>query len=65
MARIEDLIAGIPDEELREAFAREAKTLKKTKRFGFAFEEHLPETRAVYRQETARGILDWMFLASA
>ena len=44
MAKIEDLIAKIPDERLRKALAAEVKTLKKTKRFGLVFEEHLPET---------------------
>jgi adenine-specific DNA-methyltransferase len=44
MAKIEDLIAKIPDEGLRKALAGEVKTLKKTKRFGLVFEEHLPET---------------------
>lgn len=44
MAKIEDLIAQIPDERLRKAMAGEIKALKKTKRFGLVFEEHLPET---------------------
>jgi adenine-specific DNA-methyltransferase len=44
MAKIEDLIARIPDQGLRKALAGEVKTLKKTKRFGLVFEEHLPET---------------------
>ncbi len=44
MAKIEDLIAQIPDERLRKGIADEVKALKKTKRFGLVFEEHLPET---------------------
>jgi len=44
MAKIEDLIAKIPDERLRKAMAGEIKALKKTKKFGLVFEEHLPET---------------------
>ncbi|MCM3901525.1 MAG: hypothetical protein ND866_07445 [Pyrinomonadaceae bacterium] len=44
MAKIEDLIAQIPDERLRKAMAGEIKALKKTKKFGLVFEEHLPET---------------------
>ncbi|NJM42031.1 MAG: hypothetical protein HC853_15415 [Anaerolineae bacterium] len=44
MAKIEDLIAQIPDLKLRQALADEVKTLKKTKKFGLVFEEHLPET---------------------
>ncbi|MGH8605159.1 MAG: DNA methyltransferase, partial [Gammaproteobacteria bacterium] len=44
MAKIEDLIAQIPDEILRKAIGWEVRTLKKTKKFGLVFEEHLPET---------------------
>lgn len=44
MAKIEDLIAQIPDERLRIGIAAEVKALKKTKKFGLVFEEHLPET---------------------
>ncbi len=44
MANIEDLIAHIPDERLRKAIAAEVKALKRTKKFGLVFEEHLPET---------------------
>jgi len=44
MAKIEDLIDRIGDESLRDAIAAEVKELKKTKRFGLVFEEHLPET---------------------
>jgi adenine-specific DNA-methyltransferase len=44
MAKIEDLIAQIPDERLKRAIAGEARELKRNKRFGLVFEEHLPET---------------------
>lgn len=44
MAKIEDLIERIPNESLRKAIASEVKILKKTKKFGLVFEEHLPET---------------------
>ena len=44
MAKIEDLITQIPDERLRKGIAAEVKALKKTKKFGLVFEEHLPET---------------------
>lgn len=44
MAKIEDLIAQVPDERLRKGIAAEVKALKRTKRFGLVFEEHLPET---------------------
>ena len=44
MAKIESLISRIRDESLRDAIAAEVKEMKKTKRFGLVFEEHLPET---------------------
>lgn len=44
MAKIEDLVSRIEDESLRAAIGAEVKELKKTKRFGLVFEEHLPET---------------------
>ncbi len=44
MAKIEDLIAQIPDERLKKAIASEVRELKKNKKFGLVFEEHLPET---------------------
>jgi adenine-specific DNA-methyltransferase len=44
MATLEDLIAKIGDERLRQGIAAEVKALKKTKKFGLVFEGHLPET---------------------
>lgn len=44
MAKIEDLIARIPDERLKKAIGAEVRELKKNKKFGLVFEEHLPET---------------------
>lgn len=44
MAKIEDLIAKIPDEGLKKAIGAEVRELKKHKKFGLVFEEHLPET---------------------
>lgn len=44
MAKIEDLIAQIPDERLKKAIGAEVRELKKNKKFGLVFEEHLPET---------------------
>lgn len=43
MAKIEDLISEIPDARLREELAREVAALKKQKKFGLVFEEHIPE----------------------
>jgi adenine-specific DNA-methyltransferase len=44
MAKLEDLISHIPDERLRNDIASEVRALKKNKKFGLAFEEHLPES---------------------
>jgi adenine-specific DNA-methyltransferase len=44
MAKIEDLIAQIPEGRLRRAIAEEIRQLKKKKKFWLVFEEHLPET---------------------
>ena len=44
MAQIEELVAQIADEHLRKAIAAEVRELKRTKKFGLVFEEHLPET---------------------
>ncbi len=44
MAKIEDLISQIADERLKAALAAEVREIKKTKKFGLVFEEHLPET---------------------
>src|SRR5450759_1485612 len=57
MAKIEDLIAQIPDERLRKGIAAEVKALKKTKKFGLVFEEHLPETVRLPRLPVKRGEL--------
>jgi adenine-specific DNA-methyltransferase len=57
MAKIEDLIARIPDEQLRKGIAAEVKALKKTKKFGLVFEEHLPETVRMPRLKVKPGDL--------
>jgi adenine-specific DNA-methyltransferase len=44
MAKIEDLVAQIPDERLKKAVGAEVRELKRNKKFGLVFEEHLPET---------------------
>ncbi|HPW22294.1 MAG TPA: hypothetical protein PLE61_15950, partial [Vicinamibacterales bacterium] len=44
MATIEQLIETIPDARLREDIAREVAALKKEKKFGLVFEDHIPET---------------------
>jgi adenine-specific DNA-methyltransferase len=57
MAKIEDLIAQIPDERLRRAILGEVKVLKKTRKFGLVFEEHLPETVRLPRLPISEGEL--------
>jgi adenine-specific DNA-methyltransferase len=57
MAKIEDLIAQISDERLQKALAAEVKALKKTKKFGLVFEEHLPETLRLPRVSVREGEL--------
>ena len=43
MAKIEDLITEISDARLRGEIAREVAALKKQRKFGLVFEEHIPE----------------------
>jgi adenine-specific DNA-methyltransferase len=43
VAKIEELVRQISDAKLRDEIATEIKELKKQKRFGLVFEEHLPE----------------------
>ena len=57
MAKIEDLIGQIPNERLRKAIAGEVKALKRTKKFGLVFEEHLPETVRLPRLPVREGEL--------
>jgi adenine-specific DNA-methyltransferase len=57
MAKIEDLIAQIPDDRLRKAIAGEVKALKRTKKIGLVFEEHLPETVRLPRLPMREGEL--------
>jgi len=55
MAKIEDLIARIRDEHLRETIAAEVHEIKKTKRFGLVFESHLPESLRLPRLPVHKG----------
>jgi adenine-specific DNA-methyltransferase len=57
MAKIEELIAKFPDERLRKSIAGEIKALKKAKKFGLVFEEHLPETMRLPRLLVREGEL--------
>lgn len=48
MARVEDLVAQVPDPELRRELAAAVADLKKHQHFGLVFEEHIPETTALF-----------------
>lgn len=48
MAAINDLIAQIQDAELRNKIEQEVNRMKKQKKFGLVFEEHLPECTPLY-----------------
>jgi adenine-specific DNA-methyltransferase len=47
MARIEDLVGLVDDLSLRRELESAAAELKRQRRFGLAFEEHIPETTAL------------------
>ena len=57
MAKIEDLIAQIPDERLKKAIVAEVRELKKNKKFGLVFEDHLPETVRLPKMPVKEGEL--------
>lgn len=44
MARLEQLVEGVQDEQLRRAIESEIAALKERTRFGLVYERHLPET---------------------
>ncbi|MDQ2631117.1 MAG: hypothetical protein M3Y75_09130 [Actinomycetota bacterium] len=44
MATIEELLAALPDAEMREALQSEIARLKKSTKFGLVYERHIPET---------------------
>lgn len=57
MAKIEDLVVQIPDERLKKAIGAEVRELKKNKKFGLVFEEHLPETLRLPKLPVKQGEL--------
>jgi len=57
MAAIDDLIAQIDDAALRVRLKEEADRLRRDKKFGLVFEEHLPELTPIYDAEIRRGVL--------
>lgn len=54
MAKIEAPILQIPDERLKKAIGAAVKAIKKTKKFGLVFEDHLPETVRLAAQRILR-----------
>ena len=56
MAAIDDLIAQIEDKALRARLKEEADRLRREKKFGLVFEEHLPELTPIYSAEVRPGM---------
>lgn len=48
MARIDDLITQIADKQLRQRLESALADMKRRQRFGLVFEEHIPETTALF-----------------
>jgi len=57
MAAINDLIAQIQDETLRDRIQKEVDRMAKQKKFGLVFEEHLPECTPLYDIPVKKGAL--------
>ena len=55
MAAIDDLIAQITDDSLRERIRAEIKRANKQKKFGLVYEEHLPESTPLYDVPVKKG----------
>ena len=47
MARIDDLVAQVPDKVLRQKLIHALADIKRRQKFGLVFEEHVPETTAL------------------
>ncbi|PLS81719.1 MAG: hypothetical protein CYG60_25610 [Actinobacteria bacterium] len=48
MARLDDLVAQVADQSLRQKMEAALAEMKRRQRFGLVFEEHVPETTALY-----------------
>lgn len=57
MAAIDDLIAQVDDAALRSRLKEEADRLRRDKKFGLVFEEHLPELTPIYGAALRPGCL--------
>jgi adenine-specific DNA-methyltransferase len=57
MALLDDLISQIPDLSLRERLQKAVINLRRKQKFGLVFEEHIPETTAIFGLPIAVGSL--------
>ena len=57
MAAVNDLIQQIEDKNLRERLQQEVVHLSERKKFGFVFEDHIPECTPLYGVAIRRGSL--------
>ncbi len=48
MAVLDDLVSQVPDRALRERLVKAVGDFRKRQKFGLVFEEHIPETTAIY-----------------
>ncbi len=53
---LDELIKEIPDPKLRSSVSRELIKLRKEKKFGLVFEEHIPEVALLYGQPIKPGV---------
>ena len=56
MARINELLQQVPDQELRSRLEEEIERINKNKKFGLVFEEHIPECTPLYGIGVKSGI---------
>jgi adenine-specific DNA-methyltransferase len=57
MAHIDNLIARVPDVSLRRKMEGALAEMKRRQRFGLVFEEHIPETTALFGLPVQPGVL--------
>ena len=57
MARINTLIDKVKDPQLRQLLLAEVSDIKKQKKFGLVFEEHVPEATPLYELPIVSGCL--------
>lgn len=55
MALLDDLVSQVPDIALRKRLQKAAADLRRTQKFGLVFEEHIPETTAIFGLPIAVG----------